>query len=144
MHNLKKVSCVGVAFLDSYGRILLEDRRKISKHEENWSFFGGTMQKNEDRKEALIREIREELSYALNKYKFFKKYSFFANKSLYLTYYMYFAPVPVSSEIKVHKGASYRLFTFNQIKSLRMTRIDKKIINDISKQFKRIRQMLFA
>lgn len=42
-------------------RILLQDRKHISKYGEEWSFFGGDIEAGETPYEALIREICEEL-----------------------------------------------------------------------------------
>lgn len=73
---MKKIVCAGVIFVDKEHKILLEDRRNIKKHGEHWSFFGGTKEKGETVKECMIREIKEELDYELDEYKFFLKHKF--------------------------------------------------------------------
>lgn len=127
---MKHIECSGILFHDS-SRILLEDRRKINKHGEHWSFFGGVIKKGESVEEALKREVLEELSYKLKTYSFFKKYKFDANKKLCLTYHIFIAPIPKLKELKVHKKAGIKIFTFKQALKLKITDIDKQIIKDL-------------
>jgi len=136
---MRKIRCSGAIFLDGKNRILLEDRRKIRKHGEHWSFFGGTMKDRETKEETLKREIWEEMHYKIRRYSFFKKYTFTPIKTLHLTYYMYIAPCPKFNEIIIHKKASAKLFTLNQALKLRITDIDKKIIMDIQRSLSKIR-----
>ncbi|PZM85670.1 hypothetical protein DLH72_01655 [Candidatus Gracilibacteria bacterium] len=56
--KVKNVSC---ALLIKNGKLLIQDRKDISKYGEEWSFFGGAIEKGESPKQALIREIKEEL-----------------------------------------------------------------------------------
>lgn len=49
----------------SDGRILLQDRRDISKIGEEWGFFGGGIESGETPEQALLREVKEELSVEL-------------------------------------------------------------------------------
>ena len=67
---MKLIECSGVIFLDSNNRVLLEDRRRIKKHGEHWSFFGGTKEKDESVEQCLLREIKEELGLKLVDYNF--------------------------------------------------------------------------
>lgn len=43
-------------------RILLQDRHSISKAGEEWGWFGGGLEPGETPEQALIREIKEELT----------------------------------------------------------------------------------
>ena len=54
----KSVAC---ALLIKDWKLLLQKRKWISKYWEEWSFFGWRIEKWENSKKALIREINEEL-----------------------------------------------------------------------------------
>ena len=56
-----------ILFYDDYGNILLQDRKDIRKHNEEYGFFGGKIEENETPEEALKREIKEELGIDLEK-----------------------------------------------------------------------------
>jgi 8-oxo-dGTP pyrophosphatase MutT (NUDIX family) len=47
-------------------KLLIQDRKWISKYWEQWSFCGWGLEEWEDSKEALIREIKEELWYDIS------------------------------------------------------------------------------
>jgi len=136
MKEIRRIECAGVIFLDDKGKILLEDRRKIKKHGEHWSFFGGSMEKGETKEQTLKREIKEEMNYNIKKYLFFKKYQHMPIKTLHLTYYMYIAKCPQLREISVHSGAAAKLFTIRQALRLKITKIDKQIIREVQKYLK--------
>ena len=53
---------VGAILCDSYGRVLLMKRGKLAKNERGlWEFPGGAVDMGETRKQAIVREVREEL-----------------------------------------------------------------------------------
>jgi mutator protein MutT len=129
---MRIVSCAGVIFSDGH-RLLLEDRRRIKKHGEHWSFFGGSIEHGETHEQAMKREIQEELSYSIKQYSFFKKYVV-KLPHIHITYYMYTAPLPPMSALRVHKDAVARLVTIRQALRLKITAEDKRIIADFSKK----------
>jgi len=57
----KKSEKAVIAFYDNQKRILLQDRRGISKEGEIWGFFGGGIEKGETPEQALERGIEEGL-----------------------------------------------------------------------------------
>lgn len=57
--KIKNVAC---ALLTQWNSILLQDRKSISKYGEEWSFFWWAIEAGETSKQALIREIQEELN----------------------------------------------------------------------------------
>lgn len=130
---MKKISCAGVIFITSENKLLLEDRRKIKKHGEHWSFFGGSVEKGETHKKAMKREIREETGIDIEDYKYFKKYKFIPenNQNLELTYHMYIAKAPDINKLKIHKKGDVKEFTFKEALNLKITQKDKEIIKDV-------------
>ncbi|MCF7872541.1 NUDIX hydrolase [Candidatus Woesearchaeota archaeon] len=62
--EIKKKSLI--VFFDDKKRILLQDRRNHSKFGENWGFFGGSLEREENFKDALVREVKEELDFDLD------------------------------------------------------------------------------
>ncbi|MDY0097210.1 MAG: NUDIX hydrolase [Candidatus Dojkabacteria bacterium] len=130
---MQKISCAGVIFLTSKNKVLLEDRRRIKKHGEHWSFFGGSIEKGETHKQAMKREIREEIGYDIKRYSYFKKYTFVpTNKpDLELTYHMYIAKAPDIEVLNIHKRGGIKAFTIKQALRLRITQKDKQILKDV-------------
>ena len=138
----KHISCSGMIFLDKRGNMLLEDRRKISKHGEGWSFFGGRKENKETKEETLKREIKEELGLDIKEYFFFKTYSFNLPK-IELTYDMFCSKIPDLDKIKVHQRAGIGIFSLQEASLLDMTWMDKEIISEVGASFEEIRKKLF-
>lgn len=53
---------VVAAVIERDGRILIGQRKKEDRHPLKWEFPGGKVEANETPREALVRELREELS----------------------------------------------------------------------------------
>lgn len=136
---MNKISCAGVIFITPDNKVLLEDRRRIKKHGEHWSFFGGSVEAGETHEETMKREIREEIGYQIEDYKYFKKYTFIPknNPNLELTYHMYTAKAPNLSTLTVHSRGGIKEFTFKQALRLRITEKDKEILRDINESLKK-------
>lgn len=52
----------GLILINNQGKILIQDRASISRHGEKWALFGGHIEYAEKAKDAIIREIQEELN----------------------------------------------------------------------------------
>ncbi|MEK6859335.1 MAG: NUDIX domain-containing protein [Nanoarchaeota archaeon] len=99
----RKVSII--IFYDEKGNILLQDRREISKHGEEYGFFGGGIEENETPDEALKREIKEELGITIKEYEFFKKDKMiFKTINLEVERFIYIAPMPDLNKLKNGEG----------------------------------------
>ena len=76
----KNIYVSTVALIDWQGKVLISLRSKKSFLSNHWEFPGGKIKKNEAPEDAVIREIKEELSLDINK-KSLKPLSF--NNHLY-------------------------------------------------------------
>ena len=132
---MKEHKCALIIFHEK-NKILLQDRRQISKHGEEWGFFGGHREKRETPEQALVREVKEELDYPLKDYKFFKRYNLQLDKNNKIDHYVYLAPLPPSSKLKQLEGHNMELFTFKEAKKLKMVNGDDIILNDLEKYFR--------
>jgi 8-oxo-dGTP pyrophosphatase MutT (NUDIX family) len=71
----KKVSII--LFYDNNNNIILQDRKEMSKHGEEYGFFGGHSEGEESKEDTLKREIQEELNLDikdLEDLRFFKQF----------------------------------------------------------------------
>jgi 8-oxo-dGTP diphosphatase len=53
---------VVAAVIEKQGRILVCQRRKGARHEFKWEFPGGKVEHGEEPRDAIVRELREELA----------------------------------------------------------------------------------
>jgi len=124
-------------FYDEDGKILLQDRRKISKHGEQFGFFGGHMEKGEAPEEALRREIKEELTYELDNFSFFKKYGprQYKESEYFITNFVFLVKLPDLSEFKQNEGEGMQLFSIKDAKKLKLVSSDYFILDDLNNYF---------
>ena len=117
--KLHKVSLI--IFYDSRKRILLQDRRGISKTGEEWGYFGGHIEKGETPEQTLIRETKEELGYDL-KADEYRHIGHFVDsfKDMTIDRQVYIAPMPPLSKLKLAEGKKMKLFTLEQALGLKM------------------------
>lgn len=101
------IEFVGVILMDGQGRIALQLREPDRKlNPGRWSVFGGHIEKDEQPKQAAIREIKEELSVHLPIENLVPLGRFVREDHAY-TIYLY----PVSHELekaKLNEGDSWR------------------------------------
>ena len=101
-----------------------------------WSEFGGKIEKGETPEEAAKRELKEELEIELTELRFFKRYEFQREKGAY-EQFVFTAPLLISIE-KLRKqqkeGQNLELFTFENLRNLKMAEYTKEILKDLFKQ----------
>jgi mutator protein MutT len=138
---MEKKSVAIIAFYDNQDRILMQSGKKISKHGEQWGFFGGKIEQGETPEQALIREIKEELTYDIKKFKFFKKYgpNVYEGVPLILTQVMFLSKLPRLSNFKQEEGDGMKLFTIQETKKLKLMPQDYPILDDLEKYFKNVK-----
>ncbi|MDD5133088.1 MAG: NUDIX domain-containing protein [Candidatus Nanoarchaeia archaeon] len=126
-----------IIFYDSENRILMQSRKNISKHGEEWGFFGGGIELGETPEQALKREIKEELTYDIKEFKFFKKYGPTIYGDMKITYFVFLSKLPLISKFKQVEGDSMKLFTVKETKELKLVSGDYPILDDLEEFFKR-------
>ena len=103
MVKIKQASIV--LFYDQKGQLLLQDRKKMSKFGEEYGFFGGSAEGEEDADETLKRELMEELELDIQNARLFETYVFFSETSQETRRRnFYLAPMPDISKLKCHEG----------------------------------------
>jgi 8-oxo-dGTP pyrophosphatase MutT (NUDIX family) len=119
-----------IIFYDNKKRILLQDRRGISKVGEEWGFFGGEINKDETPEQAVVRETKEELNFDLKEYKYVGDYSYKVSESLKKNFKFNFDIVsckvfiaPLKNNLykfKQKEGINMKLFTLEEAEKLKM------------------------
>ncbi len=124
----RKVSLI--FFYDEKKRILLQDRKFISKHGEEWGFFGGGIKEGETPAEAIVREVKEELDFDLKE---FTQITYFKNIAedlgrVFHTH-IFFAPLKDNlKEFKQQEGKNMNLFTIKEAMKLKILKCDDKLL----------------
>ncbi len=127
----RKISLV--FFHDNKGNILIQDRKDISKFGEEYGFFGGGIEKDETPKQAVIREIIEELGIELTELKFFKKYyKEYEKLGVCADFFVFLSSIPPRNKIKVEEGKPAFL-ELNKFLNLKTMPWDMEIFKDIVK-----------
>ncbi|MEN9625676.1 MAG: hypothetical protein RL557_4 [archaeon] len=117
-------------FYTSDKKILLQDRRNISKFGEQWGFFGGSIEEGENPEQAVVREIFEELEYKLINYKFFKKYGAILPSDQESEAYVFVAEFPGFEKLHQHEGDDMKLFSFEEA-CQKLTEWDHQMPTDV-------------
>ncbi|MBI2106373.1 NUDIX hydrolase [Candidatus Woesearchaeota archaeon] len=119
-----------IIFYDDKGRILLQNRRGISKHGEEWGCFGGEIEFGETPEQALIREVREELSYELKQF-----FSIGIVKTTdqrgTIERHVFLAPLPGMKLLNQKEGENMQLFTLQEAKKVKNCFGDDQVIKKL-------------
>lgn len=124
---------ISVAIFYDKNNILLQDRKdfRIIRFGEEYGFFGGGIKEGETPKQALIREISEELNIKIKNYKFFKKYiQKFKEHNAIVERHVFIAPMPDVENLKVDEGKAF-VTKFEKSFDLKMMPGDKDILKEI-------------
>lgn len=96
----------------------LRDKKKNIFFPEHWGLFGGAIEKNETKINALIREINEELSITLKKSQLeYITTIMFEHKKRKISRYFYFVEINdiEKKKIKLNEGKKYNFFEQKKI-----------------------------
>jgi mutator protein MutT len=120
-----------IIFYDKDKRILLQDRRGISKLGSDWGFFGGEIEQGETPEQAVVRETKEELYFDLKDYRYVGEYGYEIEESLKKKFTnfkfdavsckVFIAPLKDNlSKFKLKEGKKMRMFTLEEAEKLKM------------------------
>jgi len=125
-----------ILFYDDKGDILLQNRRTYSKHGEEYGFFGGKIEENENAEQALKREMKEELGLEIKDYKLFKNYhQKIPEINREVDRWVFLAPMPNLKKLKVEEGEP-ALMKFTDSFKLKMIPGDVELLKEIYKNLK--------
>ena len=132
-------------FSDDKNKILLQDRKEISKHGEEYGFFGGAREGNETPKENLTRELKEELDIEVCKLKdlkFFKKYNVkHYDLDLDVDIDVFLSKMPNFPDLNVKEGKTV-IIDFKHAFYLKMIKGDIEILKEVYEHLKKIHQIV--
>lgn len=123
---------VAVVALYREGKILLQERRSISKVGEEWGFFGGGIEAGETPEQALVREIDEELAFRLEQFTLLGEIKVEHPKRVGINY-LFIAPCPPLERLTLREGDSCKLFTLNEMRELKLPSFDYPALDLIAR-----------
>lgn len=122
---------------DAEDKVLLQHRSESAKLLPGyWAFFGGGIEEGETPEQALVREAREELGIELKDFKFFKRYEAQEEPGLFEKF-VYTAPLEYSLDSlrkQQEEGKDLGLFSFGELKSLKISDNDRIVLEDLFKK----------
>jgi len=123
-----------IVFYDKNNRILLQDRKKISKRGAEWGFFGGEIKERETPEEAVIRETEEELKYKLSNFEYIGNYKNTLDDAYIIDRYIFVFPLGDKlSKFVLNEREKMQLFSIEEAKKLKMVSGDYETLDIISK-----------
>jgi mutator protein MutT len=115
--------------------ILFQDRRKLNKKlSKDFGFFGGGFEHGEDKKDALKREVMEELSInvdSLEDLRFFKRY-YYEKPELDIAreLFVFLCKMPDINKLTIKEGQGIVIKISDAIK-LNISDMDKQILKEV-------------
>lgn len=115
------VSAVAALLFTPDGRYLMQkrDERPEARMAGHWGVFGGQVDARETPREALIRELCEELSFMPSGVRWFTEILYCLHQVGRRFHHKYFFEVPVTlsdiTRMTLNEGAEMRLFTFGEL-----------------------------
>ena len=128
-NNLPKIVVGGLIYQNK--KILICQRKKEGDHPLKWEFPGGKLKDSENNKEALKRELKEELSIEINEMIFFDEYLYEYKKLSKILKLVFFQIFQFEGEIqnKVHQQLKW--IDISKLGDYDFLEGDMKIINKL-------------
>mgnify|MGYP001399616779 FL=1 len=128
-NNLPKIVVGGLIYQNK--KILICQRKKEGDHPLKWEFPGGKLKDSENNKEALKRELKEELSIEINEMIFFDEYLYEYKKLSKILKLVFFQIFQFEGEIqnKVHQQLKW--IDISKLGDYDFLEGDLKIINKL-------------
>ncbi len=127
-----------IIFYDN-NNFMIQDRRKISKWGEDYGFFGGAIENNENSEEAIKREIKEELNFEIKDFKLFKKdVKFIKEINGKVERNLFVSEIPDLNSIKEIEG-KIKFISRNKIPDLKMVGGDLELLKEIKDYLNKIK-----
>lgn len=129
MNNLIKTSKAVITFERKY-LLQLRDLKKNIFYPGFWGLFGGRIENNENKKKALVREIKEETNLKINITKeiFSVKFKAVGLKSKRLIIYFECNEIK-NQKIILREGRRFKFFSFKELKKIKIIPMDFVAIN---------------
>lgn len=125
MNNLKSIEVVAAIIFDEQGRIFAT-QRGYGEWKDWWEFPGGKMESGETPEEALVREIREELSTEISVDKFLCTVEYDYPK-FHLTMHCYLCSL-VTEALQLNEHEAARWLTMDELDSVKWLPADVKVV----------------
>ncbi len=123
-----------ILFYTPERKILLQDRKSISKFGEGWGPFGGSVEEGEFPEEAIKREIMEELEFELKDFRLLNRYNLYVNNldgtRMKLFESVYISPFPGFDKLTLREGDGMELFEIGEVRKLKIQPLYQRILNE--------------
>jgi 8-oxo-dGTP diphosphatase len=117
-----------IIFYDDKKRVLLQNRKGIDVRGIEWGFFGGGIEKGETPEQAIVRETKEELGFALKDFIFIKNYRNESDGDLFV----FISKLGNNmSKFRQMEGKSMQLFTPEEAENIKLSKRDIAVIREL-------------
>ena len=123
----KKRDVAKIVLLDPKKRVLLQLREKDQSNAGTWSLFGGGIEAGETPREAVKREVQEEVGYTLKQVKKLCETTTPDGKRFW---YVGHIDAPLS-KLQLTEGADFQFFDAKELKNIRLNPRIKEILKKI-------------
>jgi 8-oxo-dGTP diphosphatase len=128
---MKQIEVVAAIIHDDKGRILAT-QRGYGDYKDGWEFPGGKMEAGETPEEALVREIREELSAEISVDEFLCTVEYDYPK-FHLTMHCYLCSL-VTEALHLNEHEAAKWLTKDELDSVDWLPADVKVVDDVRKK----------
>ncbi len=128
MDNISKPIKVGAILCDHQNQIILQLRDE-SPGKDQWVLFGGSVEGTETSKEAILRELMEELEYAPKNSEHVRFWKTFEDERVISPIFHIDEPIDMTTLV-LHEGSAMRAFDSEEIKQIPIGFNQREIIEE--------------